>query len=69
MEGGKHDVEEASSNNEFKIRVAKIDTLFMTKPPEKPYSLKSYIPIQLINGQQPEFKGSFPWNVLSYFDW
>ena len=57
MEGGGHDKEIASSkfNTSIKDRypiydqnggkMAKVDTLFMTKTAEKPYSLGQHIPV------------------------
>ena len=57
MEGGGHDKEVASSKFNTSIqksipylcqdggKIAKIDTLFMTKTAEKPYPLGPHIPI------------------------
>ena len=61
MEGGGHDEKEASSKKKTNLRLecknrypiydqnggkmAKIDTLFMTKTAEKPYPLGPHIPI------------------------
>ena len=61
MEGGGHDEEVASSKKKTNARlectnrypiydqnggkIAKIDTLFMTKTAEKPYPLERHIPI------------------------